>query len=532
MTGAVLEGTPAPSVDESAMRERVFPFVLAALALAYVVVSIEPFPVGVFQDDGIYAVLAKSLATGHGYRFIHMPGAPNATHYPPLYPLFLAGLWKLSPSFPANVTLFKFANAALVGLAALTAWRFARRNLGLGPWTAALSVGAFTACAPVVLLAVMVLSEPLFLAALFPVLMACERAARTGATRDALLAGAAGGALALVRTLGVVAIPATAAVLAWRRRWRAAALVCLAGAVVLLPWQLWVAAHAAEVPHVFAGKYGSYSGWLVEGLRAGGVPWLAQLIWFNLSQVVAQGWETLTLEELPAWLRWAATVVATVFFAGGWWRLLNRAPVAAWMVALYLMLVVSWPFTPARFTWAIWPIVGMIFGLAVEAVISWRPRARPSVAVHWAGVTLASLLVIGYARYNYLGAAKGWWTQVQAGVADRARPLAEWIVANTPQDAVIATDDDVLLHLYTGRSTVPNGTFTPQEYLKPQTPEFAAEMLRVILRTYDVDYVLASSEFGAYAARGLLMADPPELRMVGVLEVGAVFRPLQRSETP
>jgi hypothetical protein len=510
----------------------VLPLLLAAVSVAWIVISIQPFPVGVFQDDGIYAVLAKSLATGQGYRFLHMPDAPNATHYPPLYPLFLAGLWKLSPSFPANVTLFKFANAALVGLAAVLGWRFARRRLGMGLWTATLSVGAFTACTPIVLLGVMVLSEPMFLAALFPVLMACERAAETGGKRDALLAGAAGGALALVRTLGVVAIPATAVVLAWRRRWLASVLACLAGAVVLLPWQLWVAAHAAEVPHVFAGKYGSYSGWLWEGLQAGGVPWLAQLIMFNLSQVVTQGWETLAVDALPAWVRWVTTVVVTVFFAGGWWRLLNRAPVAAWTVAMYLTLVVSWPFTPARFTWAIWPIVGMIVGLAIEAVISWRPRGRPRVAARWAGLALASLLFMGYARYNYLGATKGWWTQVQAGVADRARPLAEWVVTNTPENAVIATDDDVLIHLYTGRHTIPNGSFTPQEYLKPQTPAFATEMLRSILRTYDVDYVLASSEFGTYAARGLLLADPPELRIVGALKVGAIFRPLQRSDTP
>jgi hypothetical protein len=513
-------------------RERLLPLLLAAVSVAWIVMSIEPFPVGVFQDDGIYAVLAKSLATGQGYRFLNMPDAPNATHYPPLYPLLLAGLWKLSPSFPANVTLFKFANAALVGLAAVLGWHFARRRVGMGPWTAALSVGAFTACTPIVFLGVMVLSEPMFLAALFPVLMACESAAETGGKREAVLAGAAGGALALVRTLGAVAIPATALVLAWRRRWLAAVLVCAAGAVVMLPWQLWVAAHAGEVPHVFAGKYGSYSGWLIDGLRAGGAGWVAQLATFNLSQIVTQGWETLAVDTLPQWLRWTATVVATVFFVGGWWRMLHRAPVAAWVVVMYMALVVSWPFTPARFTWAIWPLVGITFGLAIEAVISWRPQGTSRSAVHWATVVLASLLVMGYARYNYLGITHGWWTQVQAGVADRARPLAEWVVANTPEKAVIATDDDVLIYLYTGRHTIPSGAFTPQEHTNPQTPAFATETLRTILRTYDVDFVLASSEYGAYAARGLVQANPPELQIVGALKIGAVFRTLPRREAP
>ena len=72
--------------------ERLVPLFLAVLSIAVVVMSIGPFPVGVYQDDGIYTVLAKSLATGQGYRYLHIPDAPNATHYPPLYPLFLAGL--------------------------------------------------------------------------------------------------------------------------------------------------------------------------------------------------------------------------------------------------------------------------------------------------------------------------------------------------------------------------------------------------------------------------------------------------------
>jgi hypothetical protein len=152
--------------------------------------------------------------------------------------------------------------------------------------------------------------------------------------------------------------------------------------------------------------------------------------------------------------------------------------------------------------------------------------------LRWASVALASLLVLGYARYNYLGVTNGWWTRVQARTADRARPLGEWVIANTPEDAVIATDDDVMIHLYTGRKTIPNGTFTPQEHLTPQTPAFATETLRTILRTYDVDYVMASSEYGAYAARGLIQAQPPELEIIGALKVGAIFRPVRRGEQP
>src|SRR4029079_7634795 len=164
----------------------------------------------VFQDDGIYAVLAKSLATGEGYRYLHLPGAPNATHYPPLYPAFLAVLWRWWPDFPIIVILFKFANAALTAAAAYFAFIFARDRVRLRTPVAALRAIAFGACAPVVFLTDMLLSEPLFLMTLFPVLFIAERAVDSGDDRDAAAAGIAAAMLALIRTLGIVVVPATA----------------------------------------------------------------------------------------------------------------------------------------------------------------------------------------------------------------------------------------------------------------------------------------------------------------------------------
>ena len=102
------------------------------LVFAVAVWAAKPYAVGVFHDDGVYAILAKSLATGQGYRYLHLPGAPAATHYPPGYPIFLSLLWRISPSFPGNVRLLLLANAALLAVAALSLERFTRRTLG---WT-------------------------------------------------------------------------------------------------------------------------------------------------------------------------------------------------------------------------------------------------------------------------------------------------------------------------------------------------------------------------------------------------------------
>src|SRR5687767_14021589 len=105
--------------------------IVATIALAIALAAIPNWPAGVFQDDGIYVVLGKALASGEGYRYLNLPGEPYATHYPPGYPLFLALLWKVAPEFPQNVSVFTFANAGFLALAAFAAFRFTRDRLGL-----------------------------------------------------------------------------------------------------------------------------------------------------------------------------------------------------------------------------------------------------------------------------------------------------------------------------------------------------------------------------------------------------------------
>ena len=41
--------------------------------------AINPRILGLFHDDGIYAVAAKALADGDGYRIISLPGDPAQT---------------------------------------------------------------------------------------------------------------------------------------------------------------------------------------------------------------------------------------------------------------------------------------------------------------------------------------------------------------------------------------------------------------------------------------------------------------------
>lgn len=518
-------------------RSSITPLALAALAALCVAMAIGPWPVGVFQDDGIYLVLAKSLASGEGYRFLHIPGAPNATHYPPLFPAVLAMLWKAWPQFPDNVILFKFANALFVAVASVGVFRFARQWGGLGEGSAAVLAIAAVCCTPVMLLSVMVLSEPFFLALLIPTLGAGERATRSGRVRDAVVAGLATGVLSMVRSFGVLVAPAVILVLMSRRRWSAAMALAAAAVVAIAPWQVWVASHAGEIPTVLAGKYGSYFGWWFGAVRAEGTLWLARVVAHNVFMLTELGWASTATEGLPLAVRVGVSAALSGFFVGGLIRLARRIPATASFLVLYLLLVVLWPFAPARFVWGVWPIVLLCFASGLQGVwrmtgpgIATRPPLAGAVALtRWALLACAALLFTGYAAYNVKGVNREWWTTVQRSVADRARPLAEWTIANTKPTDVLATDDDVLIYLYTGRRTIPNSRLSAQEHLTPQTQAVAARALHEILRAYGADYVLASTRYGIQAATGLEVERPAELRLVTTLRTGAVFAPVTRA---
>src|SRR3954471_18977577 len=104
--------------------------IAAVLAIAVFVVSrayAVPL-VGLHHDDGQYVVAAKALATGQGYRQIHVPGNPPQTKIPIFFPWLLSVLWRLAPPFPANVALLSSTCSAFLGMAGGVAFLAARRR--------------------------------------------------------------------------------------------------------------------------------------------------------------------------------------------------------------------------------------------------------------------------------------------------------------------------------------------------------------------------------------------------------------------
>src|SRR5262245_9175996 len=84
---------------------------------------------GLFHDDSIYAVVAKSLSDGSGYRIISLPTEPDQTKYPFLYSFVLSWLWSLYPKFPDNIGLLKAANALFLAVIFVLSYLFYRHRV-------------------------------------------------------------------------------------------------------------------------------------------------------------------------------------------------------------------------------------------------------------------------------------------------------------------------------------------------------------------------------------------------------------------
>jgi len=186
---------------------------VAGLAVAAVAAALMPRAmVGVFYDDGIYLALARSLAEGHGYRLLYLPGAPEAVHYPPLYPVFLAVLWKIWPSFPDDVALFRAANAVALGLFAGVFAAYLRRRRALSAGVAAAAALLLATAVPLLAVTTVLFAEPLFLALAAGAWWLADAAGDARGRRALGLAAAAGavaGLAALTRSIGVSVVAGT-----------------------------------------------------------------------------------------------------------------------------------------------------------------------------------------------------------------------------------------------------------------------------------------------------------------------------------
>jgi Dolichyl-phosphate-mannose-protein mannosyltransferase len=514
VTGAVVT-TPAPLSARAPIRllVRLLPLLTAAAVFGVGASMIDGSAVGALRDDSMYLELAKALAGGQGYQWLNLPGAPAATHFPPGYPAVLALLWKIAPVFPANVVLFKLANTLFTTLSAVCVARFVKRRFEMSEVAASLFALAAVLAVPVLTLATQVMSEPLFLLALLTTLFVAEDVLDDPEVRWPRLValGLLAGATTLVRTNGVALLPALVLALCLRRRFRSAALFGLVMLALLLPWQLWVAAHAELVPAPMRGNYGSYAALLADAVRARGVSFLAAVA-ARTSREIATMLQYVVAPGASTPVRVTALVFSTALASLGIRPLWRRAPATALCLASYGAIVLFWPYTPARFLWCVWPLLLLLPVLGARELSAWAPQRRGQRLTRLAALGGAAALAMGYSTFDFISFRNGSWSA--SGYAERLRPLLVYVATKTPRDAVVATEAENTVYLYTGHRTVPVGSFMATDYLQPRASAGFADAMAVVLDRYRPAAVVVSTSFLRAAATELAARRPPLLAVV------------------
>jgi hypothetical protein len=438
---------------------------IVALLLALAVLTggalrLVPGVSGVFHDDAIYALTAKALATGEGYRLLNLPGAPPQTKYPILYPAVLALVWRLVPTLPARLAAMQALTLALAAAAVAAAYSYVVR-FRYAARLEAFAAGLLCASASNVLYySTQILSEMPFALLLVAALWAAETYLRseTVGARRAALTGVALGLPFLCRTVGVVVPLVAVALMAMRRR---PVLFVLAGvAIIVLPWIVWVAVVLSGVPRDPILAYQTdYLGWLSwTGLLFDGEVARANVLeaWLAFPQIAFEGIAhamyarsdaTETLLMVAGALPWL------VLAARAW-----RRELLPLTLVVYLGLVCLWPWPPDRF---LVPVLFFVASAAFALIRRSFDRLLPSgvgvavvIAVLTGAVASNAVVLWSYGRVSR-DSQYPYFMLPDAPVAwSSYRQAFTWLREHGAAGDVIAAGFDSMTALYTERPTI------------------------------------------------------------------------------
>lgn len=498
----------------------------AAIALAAVYWTALRTPaVGAFHDDGIYAVTAKALATGRGYRILSLPGENRQTKYPFLFPALLAAVWKMAPRFPDNVVFLKSVPLACAILWWFLSYQLIRRETRSRHVAAAVTL--LTAVSPWILfLSTALLSETLFAALVTGALLLIRQTKHgEGSLRSVWGAGLAAGAACLTRAAGIALIPAGAWALSGRGKRRDAVIFILLASAACLPWVRWQLQHSrAPIESYYSER--NYAAWNIllhfapsQKLKIAGQNAVGALVAPGvLMGSPASGWGAL-----------GALLLGVLTVAGLVRRIVRKPGVIELFTIFYSTLIILWAWPPMRFFAPLLPVLLLYAYEGVKTtvrVLAWGPRA--------AQVLLACSAIAVAAQSGWVTAAGAAQARVNGSLKvpntsqddwrEMAR-LTNWLQRNTPPDAVLMGNLDPVLYLYSGRKSVRGFTADPFLLHYSDEPDgrplgTARKRLQEIQRyrvTYLVSTPNAAFREGAYLSRldrELVTSHPELFRLV------------------
>jgi hypothetical protein len=303
-------------------------------------------------------------------------------------------------------------------------------------------------------------AEPLFSGLLAVSVIEADRSTRPW------VAGLAAALALLTRSIGIAIVAGILGFLLLHRAPRRVLLaVVLPGVVAAIAWGLWVLIHARQIDPALALNYGTY---------------LAPVSQAGLSAVAAnirdlpRPLEVLAFGWIP--VAWAYFVLAMTSLAIGLYGLVivSRRSAIGPILVPYLLILAIWPYPPDRFLWAVLPWLALIWGVGLVELSKRWSRLRIPLAV------FAAIAAGGYLYFEFRGVeSRGWASQARGISANFAELLP--VVQNLPDSAVLASDDEALVWLYSRRLSVPLylESYRGRELNRPTPAEHRAYLERM-----------------------------------------------------
>lgn len=442
--------------------------------------------VGLFVDDAWYVLLAKSLATGQGYQLINAPLPGIHPFYPPAFPFLLSVAYRVFPQFPENVWLLKSVSVAAMAGVGWASFRHLTRDRGWPRLCSLVSALTMTTIPVLVHFATSsVMSECVFTLFQLLAVLAIEAGVRkeSGGWGYVLLGAALVSAAFLTRSIGVGVIAAGGVYLLKERRWKSA--LVFAAAVILFagPWTIYSRLHTPTAEQRALGfiviGYTTQFWQRSAGNMSSGMIHPRELpgrLWSNATKIAGANMAMLLtptffrssklsgeeiLEKADS-TRGFSCLLSLLIIIGIALNVRRRIALADLVVAFTLLITIAWPWDTFRFLMPIAPF--LLFYLLDALRRIWeviRPKVQLQPAPSWqTPMVFASLLLALYLfdHVSYLrqrsDPSPAEYLPWQAIFAEN-RAALDWIRERTPENAVIASDCSALVHIYTGRKSIP-----------------------------------------------------------------------------
>jgi hypothetical protein len=494
---------------------------------------INPNGLEPISDEGAYVTLAKALATTGQYKMVCLPGEPYHTKYPILFPWMLSWIWRLSESFPANVSSLRFVNVIfgagfILSLVPLFKRLFADGN------RQTLVLICLCAINPAVLSSSTTLSSEasyLFFSSI-AILGLLKLDQASWSLYWFLVSLGSLVAASYIRVPAVTLLVAATVHLLLRGRWRQSLGIGLGTVSCVIPWIYWchVRNDSARFPeYVFYNDYVSDFWKFVSS--HGLIPVLSSnavyiLIGIPKSLLYPFQTDLHVITQLTAWLGFFTLALLLLGFIRSFQTQGNR--LIHWYVLLYIVMLLLWPYPAGeRFLEPLLPFFYWFILLEIQhfgvRVASLLPGTKQVSSLLCAAVPLcifgswafAGLFCLCLHAQHFVINKWQQLTTYETSMQDMNESF-RWVQRETsPSDCLMANLYS-LYYLHTNRKTAPFSFDSTRELTDPKLDEMPIWKHRIRY------LIIGDLDFGVYVPT-IVSAMRQELRRVISANQGLVF---------